>query len=172
MDGSILSQSSVNQGAITDAEASNGMSVRVLASGLKQRFKLDAGWAQSTFDNALDPGLNQGFNVVDVAEATNEARYLDATLNVLKNVGLGGRRTASLTVGLKHERVDPLYRTVATGVRADNLQNQLDLRALIAGLTFQAMFLDAEDNLDDRRQPQRAHRRPLCCRYARHSEAE
>jgi hypothetical protein len=150
MDGSILPRSSFNQGAITDAETSNGMSVRVTATGLKRRFRIDAGWAQSTFDNPLDPELDQGFDVVAVEEATNDARYLDATLDVLKNVKLGGgSQTASFTVGVKHERVDPLYRTVATGVRADNLQNQLDLRAVVAGITLQTMFSSAEDNLDE-----------------------
>jgi hypothetical protein len=150
MDGSILPRSSFNQGAITDAETSNGMSVRVTATGLKRRFRMDAGWAQSTFGNPLDPELNQGFDVIAVQEATNDARYLDASLDVLKNVKLGGsNQTASFTVGVKHERVDPLYRTVATGVRADNLQNQLDLRAVVAGITFQTMFSSAEDNLDE-----------------------
>lgn len=149
MDGSILPRSGFNQGAVTDAETSNGLSVRVQAQALNRRLRLDAGWAQSTFDNPVDPALNLGQSVVEVEETTKDARYLDATLDVIKGLSLGGTKNATLSVGFKHERIDPLYRTVATSVRADNLQNQVDVRASIAGISVTSAFSSAEDNLDE-----------------------
>lgn len=149
MDGSILPRSGFNRASVTDAEASNGMSFRVQAAGLDRRLSLDAGWARSTFDNPLDPGLAQGFDIVEVEETTREARYVDADVHLLRRLALGGRRTASLSLGYQHERVDPLYRSVAAGARADVLKNQFDLRGDVAGVTVQASVVSAEDNLDE-----------------------
>jgi len=149
MDGSSLPASDFNQGNVNDAETSNGLAVKVSAAGLDRRLRLDAGWAQSTFDNPIDPSLDQGQSVVDVLERTSDARYLDANLEVIRGLRLTGSRTARLSVGYKHERVDPLYRTLGANVRSDNLQDQFDVRADIAGIGVTGMFASAEDNLDE-----------------------
>ena len=84
-----------------------------------------------------------------VREETKNARYLNTNLDVLKNVKLGGGKTAGLSVGYKHERVDPLYKSVGASARADQLQNQYDLRADVAGVAVQVTYSDANDNLDE-----------------------
>lgn len=149
MDGSVLPVSGFNRGSVTDAEASNGMSFRLRAAGLDRRLRLDAGWARSTFDNPLDSELSAGVELVEVEETTRDARYLDADLEVLRRIGLGGSRTLSLSVGFQHERVDPLYRSVGAGARADVLQDQVSVNADVAGVTIQGSFSSAEDNLDE-----------------------
>lgn len=148
MDGSILPRSAFGQGAVTDAEASHGLSVRLRASGLDRRLTLDAGWSRSAFDNPDDPALSQGRDLVDVLETRRGARYLDADVDVLRRVPVGGSRTTSLSVAYRHERVDPLYRTVGAGVRADVLHDRVEMRGDLAGVGVQAAWVRERDNLD------------------------
>ncbi len=149
LDASKLPQNNFNQGAVNDAEQSDGFGFNFKANGLGRRLRLDGGFSRSTFDNPDDPTLNQGQNVVAVREETKNARYLNANLDVLKGVKLGGGKTARVSVGFKHQRVDPLYKSVGASARADQLQNQYDIKADVAGVAVQASFSDANDNLDE-----------------------
>jgi hypothetical protein len=147
MSGSLLPRSGFTRGAVTDAEVSDGLAFRVLAQGLDRRLRLDAGWSRSTFDNPTDPELTGGVAAVDVRATTNHARYLDLSLAALRGLSLGGGRTARLTVALKHERVDPLYRSVGATVGADKQTDQLDVNGVVAGVTLRGAFSEMEDNL-------------------------
>ncbi|HEX9885325.1 MAG TPA: hypothetical protein VGA70_02515 [Longimicrobiales bacterium] len=148
MDGSKLPRSGFNQGQISDAEKSSGLGVRVQGQGLGRRLRFEAGFAESTFDNPEDPTLEQGQDLVAVREESRQARFVNGDLDLLKNLSLGANRRARLSVGIRHERVDPLYRSVGASVGADQLQNQYDVRADIAGIAVQASLSDSEDNLD------------------------
>ena len=149
LDASKLPRNNFNQGAVNDAERSEGFGFNFKANGLGRRLRLDGGFSRSRFDNPDDPALDQGQAVVAVREETKNARYLNANLDVLKNVKLGGGKTAGLSVGYKHERVDPLYKSVGASARADQLHNQYDLRADVAGVAVQVTYSDANDNLDE-----------------------
>jgi hypothetical protein len=149
LDGSVLPRSGFNRAAVTDAEQSRGMAVRVQAAGLNRRLRLDAGFSRSAFDNPADPLLAQGADLVEVQRETRNARYLESSLDVLRALRLTGRRTARLTIGLAHERVDPLFRTVATYARADQLQNRVELRGDVAGVSLGANHSRGENNLDE-----------------------
>lgn len=149
MSGSILPLSGFNQGVVNDAEESRGVGVRVQAAALDRRLRVDAGFARSTFDNPDDPTLAQGLDLVDVVEETHAARYLDASVDVLRNLRLGETRSARLTVGLRHERVDPLYRSLGAYASADRLNNALDVQADVAGVGLQANWAGNRNNLDD-----------------------
>ncbi|GMR14305.1 MAG: hypothetical protein BMS9Abin29_2554 [Gemmatimonadota bacterium] len=149
LDASKLPRNNFNQGAVNDAEESNGYGFRVQAKGLGRRLRLDAGLTRSTFDNPVDQTLNQGFDIVEVEEETKDARYMNANIDLLKGLKLGGGKTAKLSFGYKHERVDPLFKSVGASARADNIQNQYDVRADIAGVSIRANLSDAEDNLDE-----------------------
>lgn len=149
MRGSVRPQSGFNQGVVNDAEKSQGVALRVTANALDHRFRVDAGLARSTFDNPDDPTLGQGVPVVDVVEETSGARYLEASLDALRDVRLGGTRTARVTMGYRHERVDPLYRSLGAYTQADRLQNQVDIRTDVAGIGIQANYATTRNNLDD-----------------------
>ena len=149
MRGSVRPQAGFNQGVVNDAEKSDGVAFRVTANGLDRRLRLDAGLASSTFDNPADPTLARGLDLVDVAEATSRASYVDASLDALRNLKLGAGRTARMTLGYRHERVDPLYRSLGAYTQADRLQDQLDVRADIAGVGLQANYGESRNNLDD-----------------------
>lgn len=149
LDASKLPRNNFNQGAINDTEESNGFGFRVQAKGLGRRLRLDAGFTRSTFNNPVDRTLNQGFDIVEVEEEAKSARYLNADVDVIKGLKLGGGKTARLSFGYKHERIDPLFKSVGASAWADNIQNQYDIRADIAGVSIQASLSDAEDNLDE-----------------------
>jgi hypothetical protein len=146
---SALPQSGFNQGDVNDAEESDGMALRLLSSVVDGRITFEGGYAQSTYDNPFDPELAQGDDLVEVEEETKNAQYLQASVDVLRDRTLFGTRTASVSLAFRHERVDPLYQSLAAYVRPDALQNQLDLRGSLAGIQFQASQARTEDNLDE-----------------------
>ncbi|CAN5698582.1 hypothetical protein BH23GEM9_BH23GEM9_19750 [soil metagenome] len=148
LDGSLLPRTGFNQAAVTDAEQSRGMAVRVQASGLNRRLRLDGGFTRSSFDNPSDPLLARGEDLVPVQRETRNARYLETSLDVLRGTRLGGRRTARMSIGVTHERVDPLFRSVASFAGADRLQNSLNVRGDIAGIGIGASHARSENNLD------------------------
>jgi hypothetical protein len=146
---SALPQSGFNQGDINDAEESDGMALRVLSSLIDDRVRLEGGFSRSTYDNPFDPTLAQGDDLVEVDEETRNARYVEASADVLRNLKVWGTQTATLTLAMRHERVDPLYQSLAAYVRPDALQNQVELRSSIAGIQLQASHDRSEDNLDE-----------------------
>lgn len=149
MDGSVLPRSGFDRGAVVDAETSRGMGVRVRARGLDRRLTLDAGFARSSFDNPDDPTLSQGVDLVEVERESADARYLDASVALLRGLAVGAGRTASLSVGVRHERVDPLYRSVGARVRSDVLRNEVEVRADVAHASVRASLASSRDNLGD-----------------------
>lgn len=149
MNGSLLPSSSFNQGVVNDAEESDGFSFRLRANALDRRLRLDAGYASSRFTNPEDPLLSQGQELIPVEETRNDARYIDANVDVLRNLSLGGSTRARLSVGYRHERVDPLYRSIGAYARSDQLNNQFDVRADIAWVTLGANYGRSRNNLDD-----------------------
>lgn len=149
MQGSVVPRAGFNQGVVNDAEESRGVAVRLTAAALDRRLRLDAGYATSAFDNPEDPLLNQGLELVEVTEETSGARYLEASLDALRNLSLGGSRTARLTLGVRHERVDPLYRSLGAYAQADRMNNQVDLRADVAGVSLQGSYAESRNNLGE-----------------------
>ncbi|MEZ4417959.1 MAG: hypothetical protein R3E10_19550 [Gemmatimonadota bacterium] len=147
--GSVRPQSGFNQGVVNDSEESRGVALRVTAQALSRRLRLDAGLASSTFDSPDDPTLSQGFEVVDVREETSRARYLEASLDALRDLKLSSTRSVRLTLGFRHERVDPLYRSLGAYAQADRLQNQYDVSGDVGGVTLQANYGESRNNLDD-----------------------
>ena len=148
MSGRTRPVSGFNQGALTDREESDGFSVRLRTNALRGRMRLDVGYAESRFTNPKDELLSQGVELVDVRRTRKNARYVDADLDVLRNVALWGREKARVSVGYRHERVEPLYRTVGTYVRSDVLTDRYDVRADVSWLTLSGSFGRGEDNLD------------------------
>jgi hypothetical protein len=147
--GSVRPLAGFNQGVVNDAEESRGFGVRLTVSDPSQRLRLEAGFARSAFDNPDDSTLSQGGDLVPVEEVVRNAHYLDATLDLLREVRLGGARTASFEVGFRRERVDPLYRSLGAFAQADRESNQVEARATVAALALQASHARSGDNLAD-----------------------
>lgn len=145
--GSQLPLNNFNEGQITDAEKSEGLSLRLLLSDPSRAIRLDAGFAKARFTNPNDPLLAQGTEIVPVEETTRQARYADISWEVLRNAMLSDEVPVRLNVGFRHERVDPLYRVVGASVRADLLQNTYELQGGIGPLQVGVTHLQSEDNL-------------------------
>lgn len=149
LNGSLLPRNNFNQTTVTDSERSHGWGFRLLASDPAQRLRIESGFARSKFTNPVDPLLNQGFAVVPVEDTTRNARYVEASYDLLRELKLSETRKANLTVILRHERVDPLYRSIAAPVQADLMQNQVDLVASIGEASVSASFGGFDNNLDE-----------------------
>ncbi|HEU0174348.1 MAG TPA: hypothetical protein VFV58_08785 [Blastocatellia bacterium] len=149
LSGSLQPISGFNQGVINDAEQSKGGSLRLIASDKAQRFKLDAGFTRSLFNNPTDPLLNQNQPVVPVKETTRSARYVDASVALLKDLKLSEKKKANLTLNVHHEQVDPLFRSVAATTQADRLQNAVELTGAVGEITATASYQRFHDNLAD-----------------------
>lgn len=148
LDGSLLPQSAFNTGGITDAETSQSWGVRAAGATSSGRLRFDAGFARSRFHNPFDPTLAFDLDVVPVREEERDARYVDIYWDVVQNRFVG-RHPTSLSFALRHERIDPQYRTVAAFVQSDIDQNVIEMTGLWGPLQLQLAHARMEDNLDD-----------------------
>ena len=148
LDGSLRPLTGFNDALVNDAETSRGGALRLTASYAGGRFLLDAGYSTSRFDNPADPLLAQDFDLVPVHRTTRDAQYVDASYALLNGVQVGESTPVNLTAAVRHSRVDPLYRSVAALVQADQLQNTFELTGGIGQLASQFAWADGHDNLD------------------------
>ncbi len=147
MDGSLLPLTGVNQGAITDAEKSQGYGFRLIASDKSQRAKFDGGFTRNRFTNPPDPLLNQGRAIVPVQETTRNGQFIDASFDILKDIAVTKSKKATLTAAYHHERVDPLFRSVAATTQADRSNNQWDVTGNLDQLNVTLTHQRFSDNL-------------------------
>lgn len=149
LDASVLpGRSGFNQGDVNDAETSNGMAFSVRGGTAGRRLAFEAGTSRSTYDNPVDPTLAQGDDLVPVERTTRWARYAEASIGILRNAPLGGDHTARLDLAVRHQRVDPQYRSIGAYARPDIEQNRVELRGDFAGVRWTASHDRSEDNLD------------------------
>ena len=148
LNGSLLPLSSFNQGLVSDAEKSKGGSIRLVGSDKSQRLRFDGGFSRSRFTNPGDPLLYQGRNVIPVRPVWRNARYLDLNYDLLRSYKLTEQHPLNLSVGYRHERVDPLYKSVVAFSQADHLNNQLDLTGTFGTINFAANYTRGNDNLN------------------------
>ncbi|MGE0439032.1 MAG: hypothetical protein AB7L66_16155 [Gemmatimonadales bacterium] len=147
MEGSLLPANSFNQGAATDAEESRGFGVEVAVSDATERIRLTGGLSRSRFLNPADPLLFGDTTVVAVQPTTRTARFGELGLELLRGLRLTPTVSASLGVTARHERVDPLYRSVGAWVQPDQENNALELTGGFGALALQAGLARSRDNL-------------------------
>ena len=136
-----------SQGSVTDVERSKGGSVRLIASDKAGRLRFDGGFTRSTYRNPADPLLYQGTNTVAVPFRTRNARYFDVSYDVLRGYALTKKKQVNLSVAMRHEQVDPLYKSLGASAGADRLQNDFQLSGSIGEITIQAGHSRFNDNL-------------------------
>ena len=147
LDGSLLPRTGFTQGAVTDAEQSRGVGVQLSMSDASQRVRLGAGVTQSRFRNPFDPLLALDTTVVATRTERRRARYGELGVQLLRAMPLAGPVRASLAVTARHERVDPLYRSVGAFVQGDQQVDGGDLTGAIGALAIQAAYSRGRDNL-------------------------
>lgn len=139
-----------NELEVLDAEKSDGFGLTLVASDSSGRLRFNGGFARSTFtnpSNQLDAELTEEVNVVPVVPATENAYFLEAEYDLLKDVNLGGERTLSLTLKATHERIDSLFNSIGANVEPDNMQTAISLEGSIAGANVTLQQDWNEDNL-------------------------
>jgi hypothetical protein len=146
----IQSDLNFDVGEVPDAEESAGYGIRLLGSSESGRFRGELNYARSAYTNPEDAALNQGIDdVVAVNETTNSAYRVNLGYDILTGNTTGDSTPISLTMSLRHERIDPLYKTLAAFPSADVLKSQLEFVSQIGTLSLQLQHTWMEDNLDD-----------------------
>jgi hypothetical protein len=139
--------SGFNQGSVNDAERSKGIGFRVLATDASQRFRLETGFTRSQFFNPADALLNQGQQTLDVRPLWRNARYLDTAYDLFKDFAITKEKKLNLTVNFKHERVDPLFKSLGASTQADKIQNEFLVNGSLGEVTAQYAHQRFNDNL-------------------------
>ncbi|MEQ1690397.1 MAG: hypothetical protein ABMA00_03880 [Gemmatimonas sp.] len=147
LDGSVLPIANFNQGSVTDAEQSSGWGSQLALSDAAERFKFSGGIARSKFTNPTDRLLSGDSTIVAVKPLSRTARFGEATVQLLKDRPVRDSLTASVSAVLRHERVDPLYRSLGASMQADAESNAAALNGAVGALTLQARVTRARDNL-------------------------
>lgn len=136
-----------SQGSVNDVERSKGGTVRLIATDKSGRFKFDGGFTRSQYRNPADPLLYQGTNTLAVPFLTRNARYFDASYDVLRGYSLTKSKQVNLNVALRHEQVDPLYKSLGASAGADKRQYDFQLSGSIGEISVQAGHSRFNDNL-------------------------
>ncbi|HWB41888.1 MAG TPA: hypothetical protein VG500_11545 [Gemmatimonadales bacterium] len=147
--GSLLPVAGFTQGVVNDTEKSRGWGVRLVTATPDQRGRLEAGFSRSRFDNPTDPLLAQGATLVPVRETTRSARYLEASFDVVRAWAITPSVQGRLTAAYRHERTDPLYRSIAANLQADRSSHAVELQGGVGEATLQVLRTLSRDNLDD-----------------------
>ena len=147
VDGTVLPQSGFNRGAITDAETSVGTGMRLQVSDPGLPVRIDAGFSRSKSDYLPDSTLSAGAPLTGVKHVARNARYLDLTADVLRGAMLAHRLPVSVSMVVRTERVDPLYRSVAAGVRPDVSSRAIELQGMLGPVAIQGSLSQLRDNL-------------------------
>jgi hypothetical protein len=140
---------SFSQGSVNDAERSRGMGLRLVASDAAQRLRLDAGFSRSQFTSPADPLLDQGREVKPFPSITRNAHYVDVSYELARNVSLAEDKSLNLAINFRHERIEPLFRSLGASVGADKVSNDFSLSGSIGEISAQFSHGRFHDNLND-----------------------
>lgn len=148
LDGATLPVSSFTQSAVVDAERSDGGSVQMSAALPDQRVRLVGGYTRSRFDNPARDAQLLGDSIRRRPTAvTRGARFVELSGDVLRQTHMPIGGPATLTLGVRDERVDPLFGSVAASVAADHLQDAADATLALGAIAIQFSQTWTRDNL-------------------------
>lgn len=146
--GSLMATTGFNQGGVTSADQSDGYGLQLSASSPLQRVRLAAGLASSSSQYAADPPLSSGGSLVPNRAHRKSARYAELNVGVLQNDTVLRAIPVTLNLALRHERVDPLYRSVATPLQSDISRNGIDLGGSVDVVNVLVTLAQTSDNLN------------------------
>ncbi len=149
LDSEAVSQLDFNAGEVPDAEKSRGYGMRIRGSSPSGRLRATLDHAWSRYTNPSDPTLTQGDEIVPVEETSDRARAIELSYDLLRDSAVHGDLRASVTMGFRNDRADPLYRSIGGGVISGIEANTLMLSGLVGQVSFQAQSRRSTDNLDD-----------------------
>lgn len=138
---------SFSQGSVNDVERSKGGSFRLIATDKTGRFKFEGGFTRSQYRNPADPLLYQGTNTLAVPFLTRNARFVDVSVDVLRGYSITKSKQVSLNLAVRHEQVDPLFKSLGASAQADKYQNDFQISGSVGEISFQAGHGRFNDNL-------------------------
>ena len=148
LDGSKQPRALFTQSAVVDAERSAGGSMQLSAALPNQRLRLTGGYTRSRFENpARDGELLAGGVIRRPDRVTRGARFVEASAVLLQGANVPGLGAANVTIGIRDERVDPLFRSVAAQTSADRQEDAADLTLSLGAVTAQLSQSHTRDNL-------------------------
>lgn len=148
LQGAVSASSGFTSGGIVSADRSDGYGVQFAASTPSQRLRVAAGLASSSSRFAVDPPLLSGGSIVPAQRHTKSARYAEVNAGLLQDYKAFGSVPVTLNLGLRHERVDPLYRSVAAMIQSDIERDGFDLGGNVDVVNVQLSAGRTDDNLD------------------------
>lgn len=149
MHGYVSALNGVSDASVNDVERSQGGSVKILFADPSGRVKGEAGFSRSRFDNPADPLLEQGDAIAAGQRTTRNARYVEVAIEAIRNRVIFKEKTLALTVNYKHERVDPLFRSLGASTQADKTSQEVSANATVGDLAVQFGYNQFNDNLAD-----------------------
>lgn len=149
MHGYVSALNGVSDASVNDVERSQGGSVKILFADPTGRVKGEAGFSRSRFDNPADPLLEQGDAISAGQRTTRNARYVEVAIEAIRNRVIFKEKTLALTVNYKHERVDPLFKSLGASTQADKTSQEVSANATLGDLAIQAGYNQSNDNLAD-----------------------
>ena len=135
------------RGAILDAERNDGRGLVLSVQSPGQRVRMRAEWTLSRFESARDEQLTGDTAVVPLRPARRAARWAEVSLDVLRQHRLWSRVMADVSATVRHERVDPLFRSVGASPQADREETGGELAFSLGGTTLRVAHARAGDNL-------------------------
>lgn len=149
MEGWLEPVTDFTQGEVNDAERSRGYGIRLIATNPSQRFRFEGGYTRSQFFNPADVLLDQGQNTVPSEALWRNAYFIEAAVDILKEVTVTKTKKANLTFAIKTELVDPLFKSLGASSQADKLSYDYSINGSIGEITAQYGHQRFEDNLAD-----------------------
>lgn len=150
LDAKLESRGNFNSGEVPDAEKSRGLGVRLSGSTAGNRVRGDAVFARSSYVNPFDPALAQGGELQPVKRATANGRQLDFAVDLVQNSKrYSETQPLTVTLSARHERVEPLYKSIGASSSPDQQLNRATLLTQFGAAQLQLTGSRQEDNLDD-----------------------
>ena len=146
--GQIKAISDFNAGEVVDTEKSQAIGFRLLTNAFNRRARSDLSWARATNEHPFDSQTDMGADI-GIHKTTDDARYGEAAVDLLSQQKLWGSRTASFTATVRHEQVEPQFRSLAAFTTSDQQMNEVVLDGNVAGVAAQFAHTWTQDNLDD-----------------------
>ncbi len=149
LDASILAANNFDTGEIVDAEKSSGYGMKLTGINEAGTFRGEMTYALSKYTNPSDPLLFQGDNIVEVAEQTDSARYAEFSYEIFRSQPDESGNSYGVTLSASHERVDPLYKSLAAFAGADTQTNITTVDIQLGAISVQLNANNNEDNIED-----------------------
>jgi len=150
LDAAVRSQAGFNVGSVPDAERSRGVGLRLAAASESGRLSGDIALARSRFTNPFDPALAQDGELQPVQPEQRHALSASLRWAALQQWPLGDAaagRLLDLTLDLRHDHAQPLYRSLGASVVPDQQATRAGLQLALKGATLQLGAATQVDNL-------------------------